>query len=1158
MLHPLRRSPAPVFVLAALLAAVAALLLLAPPAAEGQYLYLDANGDGAWSAADLLAPSGATTIDVWIQTDRNRDGSPAVCASGDGDLTMSGYQVVLAATNGTVAWGAPVNQRAEFPVDYGTVSGGSEITVGFGGGATLAPGAYRLCTVTASVAAGTPAIGFAVSSALSPGFVTGFSSSCSGVDLDNLIKLGSDFQDADGIAYGGVANHPPVLEPIADVTVPEGTTLDVPVTATDADGDAPAFALVSGPSYASLLVTISPGPGSASTGVHLAPGYEDAGDASATVSASDAFATASETFAIHVPDVNRAPVMIQPTDMMATEGVPLDTAIEADDPDGDRMSFFLVSGPSFATVTTLSSDLGTARGNVHLNPGYADAGMVVITAGVRDASLTDQKSWTLMVRNVDRPPVLTEPASVATTEGERLEFDAVSVDPDGEIASLTASGLPAGATFVDRMDGTARFDWVPGYGTAGEYSVAVTADDRAGYPATGTTTITVAAATGPIGLAQPDDMPVVAGHAASQDLLARDADGSPLTFALDSGPSFASVKTLDPGSGVARGLFTADASAAPPGVTGVSVSVSDGVNRAARSFTLTIVDPATLPGRTPFAPPFRTVGTGLTPHTVTMADVDGDGILDLVTANLGSNSVSYYHGFGDLTFDVRRNFPTGMNPHTVIARDLNHDGILDLAMSEMGGHTIGSLRGLGQGAFAPLEECPLLGAPMYLGVEDFDRDGNLDAVATDLTNGTLATFRGNGDGTFTRGEEYATGANAHGLVIGDVNGDGRADVVVANPGSGTVSVLIGRGDGTFEPKPDFTTSSPHTLNLGDLDGDGILDLLVVNFDTGTISILRGVGDGTFTDRQDVATGANAHGGAIADLDGDGIPDILVANQTAGTLSVLMGRGAMRFAPKTDFAVAGGAHSVAVGDLDQDGDLDVAVSGITGNAVTILENRTPPTRAARAFPAADDRTLLLRSGKPMWTLRIEPVGGDFRIEDIVPPVQLVSEGTGTVGRVSSSARVWVAGDADRNGVPDVGAAFAKEDLRALFGDVRGRRVVTATVEGTLLDGARLRAAVEIDLIGGGPPGRPQVAPNPINPSGTLSFTMERAGAVTIGIYDVRGRRVRRLLDGARFDPGEHRVAIDGQDERGKPLASGIYFFRIETGEDVRSGRFAVLK
>ncbi|MGE5177140.1 MAG: FG-GAP-like repeat-containing protein, partial [Hyphomicrobiales bacterium] len=442
---------------------------------------------------------------------------------------------------------------------------------------------------------------------------------------------------------------------------------------------------------------------------------------------------------------------------------------------------------------------------------------------------------------------------------------------------------------------------------------------------------------------------------------------------------------------------------------------------------------------------------------------------------------------------------------------------------------------------------------------EFDGDGIADAVATDLTNGTLEVFHGNGDGTFTRVHTYPTGAAAHGLVIGDLNRDGNQDVVVANPGPGTVTVLLGHGDGTFTAKPDFTTSAPHTLNLGDLDRDGILDLLVVNFDTGTVTILRGVGDGTFVDPQEIPTGANAHGGAIADVDRDGRPDVLVANQTAGTLSVLMNRGGMTFAPKADFAVTAGAHSIAVADLDGDGDLDVAVSGITGNAVTIVENRMPVTHAARAWPETSDRKFHLRGGKPTWTVHVESADGAFRPEDVQEPVWLAFAFLGDDYRaMAMPSKSWSVGDADRDGVPDIGIPFSREALLPLFGNVSGRVEIQMGLSGALADGSHFLAPVAVELIGTGRQGPPRISPNPLNPAGTLAFTVDREGPVRIAIFDVRGRLVRRILDEPRMAAGEHQVAIDGKSASGAPLASGVYFFRIEMGDEVRSGRFAVLK
>ena len=86
---------------------------LATPA-SAQYMYLDTNGDGVNSSADVIAPSGATAVDVWLDTNRNRDGSPATCVSGDGPLSLAGYDLVLGAVDGTVTWGDFMSARPEF------------------------------------------------------------------------------------------------------------------------------------------------------------------------------------------------------------------------------------------------------------------------------------------------------------------------------------------------------------------------------------------------------------------------------------------------------------------------------------------------------------------------------------------------------------------------------------------------------------------------------------------------------------------------------------------------------------------------------------------------------------------------------------------------------------------------------------------------------------------------------------------------------------------------------------------------------------------------------------------------------------------------------------------------------------------------------------
>src|SRR5258705_61366 len=87
-------------------ASVFVLLLSFTSPAFAQYMFLDTNGDGANDASDRVNPIGPTTIDIWVDTSTNRDGSPATCdADGTTRLTIYQWEVVLRAAGGALQCG---------------------------------------------------------------------------------------------------------------------------------------------------------------------------------------------------------------------------------------------------------------------------------------------------------------------------------------------------------------------------------------------------------------------------------------------------------------------------------------------------------------------------------------------------------------------------------------------------------------------------------------------------------------------------------------------------------------------------------------------------------------------------------------------------------------------------------------------------------------------------------------------------------------------------------------------------------------------------------------------------------------------------------------------------------------------------------------------
>ena len=83
------------------------------------------------------------------------------------------------------------------------------------------------------------------------------------------------------------------------------------------------------------------------------------------------------------------------------------------------------------------------------------------------------------------------------------------------------------------------------------------------------------------------------------------------------------------------------------------------------------------------------------------------------------------------------------------------------------------------------------------------------------------------------------------------------------------------------------------------------------------------------------------------------------------------------------------------------------------------------------------------------------------------------------------------------------------------------------------------------------------PNPFNPNTTIRYYMPDGGAVTLNIFDVTGRLVKRLVD-EHQDRGPHSVTWEGLNDQGAGVASGIYFYRMTVGKEAISRKMVLLR
>ncbi len=180
------------------------------------------------------------------------------------------------------------------------------------------------------------------------------------------------------------------------------------------------------------------------------------------------------------------------------------------------------------------------------------------------------------------------------------------------------------------------------------------------------------------------------------------------------------------------------------------------------------------------------------PYSVQVGDLNGDGKLDVVTANfeLGGATVSVLLGNGDGTLQPPTTFDTGPGPLSVAVADLNGDGKLDLATANYNSTTVSVLLNNGTGAFPTFQNFAAGANPASVAVADVNGDGRRDLITANYGSDNVSVLLGNGNGTFQVAQNSAAGSFPIAVAAGNFNGDLFPDLVVANERSNNVSVLI--------------------------------------------------------------------------------------------------------------------------------------------------------------------------------------------------------------------------------------------------------------------------------------------------------------------------------------------------------------------------------
>ena len=279
----------------------------------------------------------------------------------------------------------------------------------------------------------------------------------------------------------------------------------------------------------------------------------------------------------------------------------------------------------------------------------------------------------------------------------------------------------------------------------------------------------------------------------------------------------------------------------------------------------------------------RVIELDASPGQCEVGDFVGDDRPDLAVALRGGSSVMIFDG-GDGDQDSSIN--VGTSPQGLAAADLDGDGRLDLVVSNVGSNDLTVLWGQpGGGLGSPLTlSCGV--SPVQVLLQDVTGDSQLDLLCSNFGSGSVSCFNNLGNRSFALGQTLAVGNSPFGLAGADFNGDGKPDLAVANELDGTITRYLMEDAGLGSALTIPAGSKPDCLVSMDVNHDDFQDLLVTLEEESGVAILLGDGRGGFARAGLAATSGGPVGIEQADLDGSGAPQAVTANFFGQGLSVL--------------------------------------------------------------------------------------------------------------------------------------------------------------------------------------------------------------------------------------------------------------------------------
>ncbi|MBI4586105.1 MAG: VCBS repeat-containing protein [Planctomycetes bacterium] len=361
------------------------------------------------------------------------------------------------------------------------------------------------------------------------------------------------------------------------------------------------------------------------------------------------------------------------------------------------------------------------------------------------------------------------------------------------------------------------------------------------------------------------------------------------------------------------------------------------------------------------------------PYAVVADDFNGDGKMDLATANLEANSVSVLLNHGSRKFSPETNYGITANapgesssaePTFLIAADLDGDGDKEIVTANSGRYSISTLNGTlsilwndGQGIFHTAGD-PLITETSTLSVAaaDLEGDGDLELIATNIYSQELSVFYQISGGQFAPATSLATPGSPALLVTTDLDNRNGPDLVFT-ASSGLV-VLKNLGNGTFEAPAVYESAQfGGRLTASDLDGDSDQDVAVTFTSQSNLQIFLNKGSGELGSLTNSLFAVKPFDVASGDFDLNGFNDLAVSSSPTGRVTVLLNQGNLAFKNPKAYFIGKYPLGITAADLDGESSLDIAASvgefDREFNTVAVLFNISKQSRDCNGNNVPDE-------------------------------------------------------------------------------------------------------------------------------------------------------------------------------------------------------------